>query len=122
MSKNNTYTIDASGKSPGRLAVEISVLLRGKNNPDFMPNVDSGNKVIITNTSKLKITREKAKITKYYKHSGYLGGIKEIMLKDFFAKDPNKILRKAVYGMLPKNKLRAKMIRRLKLFKENAKS
>lgn len=112
-----TYTIDASNKILGRLAVEIAVLLRGKNKPDFDYHVDSGDAVVVINTSKIKITGKKAELKKYYRHSGYLGGIKEITYKNLFNKDPNTILRKAVYGMLPANKLRAKMMKRLKLYK-----
>jgi len=111
-----TYTIDASGKVLGRLAAEIAVRLRGKNKPDFSPHIDAGNVVIVINTSKIKITGKKAEQKKYYRHSGYAGGIKEITYKELFKKNPNQVLKKAVYGMLPKNKLRAKMIKRLKLY------
>lgn len=114
---NKTYKIDASGKILGRLAAEIAVLLRGKNKPNFVPYLDLGNSIIVTNTSKIRVTGNKAELKKYYRHSGYLGGIKETTYKELFKKDPNKVLRKAVYGMLPKNKLRAKMIKRLKLYK-----
>lgn len=114
--KPKVYTIDASGRVLGRLAVEIAILLRGKHRPDFAPHLDMGDIVIVTNTSKIRVTGKKADLKKYYRHSGYPGGIKEITYKKLFAKDPNKILRKAVYGMLPQNKLRAKMLRRLKLF------
>lgn len=115
-----TYTIDATGRVLGRLAAEIAILLRGKNRPDFVHHLDLGNSVIVTNTSKIRVTGKKAELKKYYRHSGYVGGIKEIKYKDLFNKDPNKVLRKAIYGMLPKNKLRAKMMKRLKLF-EHAK-
>lgn len=118
MSKK-TYTIDATGKRLGRLAVEIAVLLRGKNEPDFSFNVDSGNKVTVVNTSRISFNPKKARLKKYWRHSGYLGGIKEVVYEDLFKKDPNKVLRGAVYGMLPDNKLRAKAIKRLTLFKEN---
>lgn len=114
---NKTYKIDASGKILGRLAVEIATLLRGKNKPDFAPHLDLRNNIIVTNTSKIKVTGKKTELKKYYRHSGYLGSIRETTYKDLFKKDSNKILRKAVYGMLPKNKLRAKMIKRLKLYK-----
>jgi len=113
---SKTYTIDASGKVLGRLAAEIAVLLRGKNKPDFSPHIDAGDTVVVINTSKIKITGKKAEQKKYYRHSGYVGGIKEISYKEFFKKNPNQVLKRAVYGMLPKNKLRAKMIKRLKLY------
>lgn len=111
-----TYTIDATGKVLGRLAAEIAVLLRGKNKPDFSPHIDVGDSVVVINTSKIKVTGKKAEQKKYYRHSGYPGGIKETAYKKLFEKDSNEVLRKAIYGMLPKNKLRAKMMRRLKLY------
>lgn len=117
--KKRRHTIDASGKILGRLAVEIATLLRGKNKPDFAPHLDSGDIVIVINTSKIKVTGKKTELKKYYRHSGYLGGIKEITYKNLFSKDPNEILRKAVYGMLPVNKLRSKMMKRLKLYKHD---
>lgn len=114
-----TYTIDAAGKILGRLAAEVAVLLQGKHKPNFAPHLDTEDKVIVINTSKIKITGKKSEQKKYYRHSGYPGGIKEIKYKDLFAKDPDEVLRKAIYGMLPKNKLRAKMINRLILFKND---
>jgi len=110
------YTIDASGKILGRLAAEIAVLLQGKHKPNFAPNVNTEDTLRVINTSKIKISGKKAEQKKYYRYSGYPGGIKKIDYKQLFEKDPNKVLRKAVYGMLPKNKLRAKMIKRLKLY------
>lgn len=112
-----TYTIDATDKILGRLAAEIAVLLRGKNRPDFAPYLDIENNVTVINTSKIRISGKKAESKKYYRHSGYPGGIREITYKRLFAKDSNEVLRKAVYGMLPRNKLRPKMMRRLKLYK-----
>lgn len=114
-----TYTIDASGKILGRLAAEVAVLLRGKNRPSFAPHLDLGDSIIVTNTSKIKVTGNKAELKNYYYHSGYPGGIKKIVYKELFKKDPDKVLRNAVYGMLPKNKLRAKIMRRLKLYKHD---
>ena len=114
-----TYTIDATEKVLGRLAVEIAILLRGKDKPDYVPYLDMGQEVVVVNTSRIKVTGKKAESKKYYRHSGYPGGIKEITYKRLFARDPNEILRKAVYGMLPRNKLRAKMIKRLKLYKHD---
>lgn len=114
--KRKVHTIDATDKILGRLAAEIAVLLRGKNKASFMPNLDLGDGVIVINTSKIKVSGKKAELKKYYRHSGYPGGIKEITYKELFSKNPNKVLRKAVYGMLPRNKLRSKMIKRLKLY------
>jgi len=112
--KRETHTIDAAGQPLGRLAVEIAVLLRGKHRPDFMPNKDAGDFVIIKNIEKIKFTGKKFDKKIYYHHTGYLGGLKETPLKTLFEKDPDRVLRKAVFGMLPKNKLRAKQIKRLK--------
>lgn len=113
-----THIIDASGKSLGRLAAEIAILLRGKNKPNFSPNINNEDKVIVINVAKLKPLGKKAELKKYYRHSGYLGGIKEITYKELFSQNPSIVLKKAVYGMLPRNKLRAKMIKNLILFNE----
>lgn len=109
-----TYTIDATGKILGRLAAEIAILLQGKNKPDYSSHINREEEIVVINTSKIKTTGKKGEQKKYYRHSGYPGGLKEITYKELFTKDSNKILRKAVYGMLPKNKLRARMMKRLK--------
>ena len=118
MTPKKTYTIDASGKILGRLSAEIAFLLQGKNLPSYVPYLDNGAEVIVINTSQLKVTGKKNEQKKYYRHSGYPGGLKEVAYKDIFSRDPNEVLRRAVYGMLPRNKLRAKMMKRLKLYKE----
>jgi len=112
--KRKTHTIDAAGHPLGRLAVEIAMLLRGKHRPDFAPNKDAGDFVVVKNIEKIKFTGKKIDKKIYYHHTGYLGSLKEIPLKTLFEKDPIKVLRKAVFGMLPKNKLRAQQIKRLK--------
>lgn len=117
MLQRNTHTIDVTGKILGRLAVEITIFLRGKNKPDFAPNKDIGDFVVVKNVDKLKFSGKKMEQKKYYHHSGYLGGLKELPLKKLFKKRPSEVLRKAVWGMLPKNKLRAKQIKRLKFTK-----
>lgn len=108
------HTIDAAEKVLGRLAAEIAVLLRGKHKSDFAPYKDIGDVVIVKNVARLKFTGKKMEQKKYYRHSGYLGGLKEISLKKLFEKNPSEVFKKAVFGMLPNNKLRAKMIKRLK--------
>jgi len=113
--KRNTHTIDATNKVLGRLATEIAVLLRGKNKPDFAPNKDIGGFVIIKNADRIRFTGKKFEQKKYYHHTGYLGGLKETPLKRIFERNPGEVLRRAVFGMLPKNKLRAKQIKRLKI-------
>lgn len=111
---SKTHTINASGRVLGRLATEIANLLRGKNKPDFLPYKDTGDFVIVKNVDKIKFTGRKLEKKKYYRHSGYLGGIKETSLRKLSQQNPNEILRKAVFGMLPKNKLRARIIKKLK--------
>ncbi|MDO8436508.1 MAG: 50S ribosomal protein L13 [bacterium] len=113
--ERNIRAIDATDKVLGRLATEIANFLRGKNRPDFAPNKDGGDIVVVKNVEKLKFTGRKMEQKKYYHHSGYLGGLKEMPLKKLFEKDPAEVLRKAVFGMLPKNKLRSEMIKRLKI-------
>ena len=113
--QRNTHTIDAKNRVLGRLATEIAILLRGKHKLDFAPNKDIGDFVIIKNADKIRFTGKKFEQKKYYHHTGYLGGLKEISLKKLFEKNPTQVLKKAVFGMLPKNKLRAKQIKRLKI-------
>jgi len=115
MSERQTHTIDATDKVLGRLAAQIAVLLRGKHKPNFVPYKDMGDFVIVENVNKLKFTGKKIEQKKYYRHSGYWGGLKEIPLKKLFAERPAEVLRRAVYRMLPKNKLRVKMIKRLRI-------
>ena len=112
--QRETHTIDAASKVLGRLATEIAVLLRGKHKPDFQPNQDKGDFVKVKNIDKIRLTGKKMEKKKYYHHSGYIGGLKETPLKKVFAKSPAEVLRRAVWGMLPKNKLRAEQIKRLK--------
>ena len=114
MMERETHKIDASGKILGRLASEITILLRGKHKSNFQPNEDGGDFVIVKNVSKIRVTGKKMEKKKYYRHSGYLGGLKEISLKELFAKDPAKVLKIAVLRMLPRNKLSREQIKRLK--------
>ena len=113
--ERETHKIDAKDKVLGRLAVQISNFLRGKNKPNFVPYKDMGDFVIVENIRDIKLTGKKAEQKKYYHHSGYPGGLKEVPLKKLFEKDPAKILKEAVFGMLPKNKLRKEQIKRLKI-------
>lgn len=113
--QRKTHTIDATGKVLGRLASEIVILLRGKHKPDFAPYKDAGDFVVVKNVKNLKFTGKKIEQKKYFRHSGHLGGEKFIPLKKLFKEKPAEVLKRAVYGMLPKNKLRARMIKRLKI-------
>jgi large subunit ribosomal protein L13 len=113
--QRKTHTIDAGGKVLGRLATQIAVLLRGKHKPTFVPYKDEGDFVVVKDIKNIKITGKKLEQKKYYRHSGYPGGFKEIAMKKLFAEKPAEVLKKAVWGMLPKNKLRKEMIKRLKI-------
>lgn len=108
------HKIDATGKVLGRLATEIAILLRGKQKPGFVPYKDMGDIVVIQNAKDIKFTGNKLAQTQYFRHSGYLGGDRRIPVKKVFAAKPGEVLKRAVFGMLPKNKLRIKMIKRLK--------
>ena len=110
------YVIDAKGLTLGKLATKISVILMGKNKVSFAPFLDNGDYVIVLNCDKFSVTGKKMSDKKYYTHSGYLWGLKETSLAALLAKKPAKALELAVSGMLPKNKLRAWMLARLKLF------
>lgn len=107
------HIIDATNKSLGRLATQTAIWLQGKNKPSYDHSKDEGDFVKILNINKIKFTGKKFDQKKYYSHSGYPGGIKEKKLKDIFQSSPYKIIRYSVYQMLPKNKLRSKMIKRL---------
>lgn len=113
--QRDIHTIDATGKSLGRLASEIAKLLRGKHKPSWVSYKDVGDFVVVKNIGKLKFTGRKFEGKIYRRHSGYPGGLKEERLRDLFGKEPAKVLRKTVLGMLPKNKLRKQQIKRLTL-------
>lgn len=112
--KNETYRIDAEGKVLGRLATEIATILRGKNKADFAPNKESGNIVVVLNADKIKVTGKKMEQKTYFKHTGYVGKDQHIPMERIFQKKPSELLRMAVLGMLPKNRLRDRQIKRLK--------
>lgn len=114
-----TQIIDVSGKRLGKIAAEIAVLLKGKHKANYLPNVFSGEKVIVVNSDQLDIEPHKAETKKYFHYSGYPGGISEISLKKLFAKDSRKVIWNAVYGMLPKNKLRNVMLKNLEICKDD---
>lgn len=120
MIMNKEYKIDAENKVLGRLASEVAVLLRGKNDPRFNPTEFSGNKVTVFNTDKIAVTGRKLKQKMYRRHSGYIGGLKEERLEQVMEKDSRRAVREAISGMLPKNRTRAKWLRNLTLIKGNA--
>jgi large subunit ribosomal protein L13 len=108
--------IDAEGKTLGRLATEVARLLRGKHKPTFTPFLDTGDYVIVINTSKMVLTGNKLDQKKYRHHTGYPGGLKEVDYRTLMAKNPEKALELAVKGMLPKNSLGRQMFRKLHVY------
>jgi len=113
------HFLDASKESFGRLASKAAVLLRGKNKVDFVPHIDGGDYVVVVNSDNLKYTKDKNKDKIYHRFSGYPGGIASISLEDQIKKDSRKVINSAVYNMLPKNKLRTQMLKRLKIYKDD---
>lgn len=107
------HEIDATHKVFGRLATEIATLLRGKDRPNYEPHLLPQNRVVVSGLDKLVFTGKKMKQKKYYHYSGYPGGMKTRVLENEFRKNPNRVLRMAVYRMLPKNRLRDKIIKNL---------
>ncbi|MBO4264567.1 MAG: 50S ribosomal protein L13 [Clostridia bacterium] len=123
MAKNETierrwYVIDAAGKPVGKTAVMAANILRGKHRPEFTPHVDCGEFVIIINASKAIFTGNKLQNKKYYRHSGYIGGLKEVSAKTLMASKPEEVLRLAVKGMLPKNTIGANSLTRLRVYRD----
>ena len=110
------YLIDCSGKKLGRLSVQIANISRGKNKPEYTPNSDVGDFVVLINAERIEISGNKSKDKIYFKHTGYPGNLKEINFQDLLSKDPEKVLRNAVKGMLPKNRLNRKIINKLKVY------
>lgn len=110
------YVIDAKGKVLGRLATEIARILRGKHKPTFTPHVDTGDFVIVVNADKVKVTGRKLKQKIYYNHSLYPGGLKRRTLEEMLATKPTEVIRRAVWGMLPHNRLGRKLIKKLKVY------
>jgi len=114
--QRNWYLVDAENKVLGRLASELAKILRGKNKPEFTPHVDTGDYIIVINADKVNLTGNKWKDKVYYRHSGYPGGIKSITADNLKAKRPEDLIRFAVKGMLPKNRLGRKLFKKLKVY------
>ena len=110
------YVVDAEGKTLGRLATQIADTLRGKGKPQYTPHVDTGDFVVVVNAEKIAVTGNKLDQKMYYRHSGYPGGLKERTLREQLERRPTEVLRKAVKGMLPKNRLAAKQLTKLKIY------
>jgi len=110
------FLVNAEGKTLGRLASEIAKVLRGKHKPIYTPHLDCGDYVIVINADKVQVTGRKLDQKMYYRHSGYPGGIKSISLRNQLQKHPERVLEAAVRGMLPKNRLGRKMLKKLKVY------
>jgi large subunit ribosomal protein L13 len=110
------WVVDAEGKNLGRLASEIALVLRGKNKPQYTPHVDTGDFVVVVNAGKIAVTGNKLEGKIYYRHSGYPGGLRSRTLGEMLERRPTEVLRKAVKGMLPKNRLAAKQLTKLKIY------
>lgn len=111
----NTIEINAAGIAPGRVATQVARALQGKNKANYQTHIDGGDFVVITNAAKILLTGKKMAQKDYFHHTSHPGGLKRTPLKKVFDKDPASVLKRAVYGMLPKNKLRDQMIKRLSI-------
>ena len=110
------FLVDATDKTLGRLASELAQILKGKHKPQYAPNVDAGDFVVLINAEKIAVTGRRLDQKKYYRHSGYPGGLSEMKLKDMLQKHPDRPIKLAVKGMLPKNVLGRQMLTKLKVF------
>jgi large subunit ribosomal protein L13 len=118
--QNKWLVVDADGAILGRLASNIASRLRGKHNPLFTPHVDMGDSVVVINAEKIRLTGRKLKQKQYYRHSGYIGGLKSISAEKLLEKRPEDLIRFAVKGMLPKNRLGSKLFKKLKVYAGNS--
>jgi large subunit ribosomal protein L13 len=114
--KQGWFVVDAQGKVLGRLATQIAMRLRGKHKPEYTPHIDTGDFVVVVNASKLRVTGRKSEDKKYYRHTGFPGGIRETSFAKLHATRPERVLQKAVKGMLPKGPLGYAMLRKLKVY------
>ncbi|MBV8951767.1 MAG: 50S ribosomal protein L13 [Actinobacteria bacterium] len=110
------HVVDADGMVLGRVATEVATLLRGKHKPIWAPHVDTGDHVIVVNAARLSVTPRKLDDKRYFRHSGYPGGLREESLAHLYERDPERVVRLAVKGMLPKNRLGRSMLRKLRVY------
>lgn len=110
------FIVDAEGQTLGRFASQVAAVLRGKHKPQYSPAVDVGDYVIVLNAEKIRVTGRKMEQKKYYRHSGYPGGLSEITLADQLARHPTRVIKAAVRGMLPRNRLGRKQLKKLKVY------
>ena len=118
--KHDWYVVDAQGKVLGRLAAQIAARLRGKHKPEFTPHVDTGDFIVVVNAAKLRVTGRKALDKKYFRHSGYPGGVYETNFAKMQARFPERVLQYAVKGMLPKGPLGYAMLKKLKVYSDGS--
>ena len=114
--QRNWYLIDAEGAILGRLATQIAMILRGKNKPQYTPHVDTGDFVVVINADKVQLTGNKASTKTYYHHTGYNGGLKAESFREAMEKHPERVIERAVRGMLPKTTLGRQQLRKLKVY------
>jgi large subunit ribosomal protein L13 len=114
--ERNWLVVDAEGKTLGRLATQVADLLRGKRKPEYTPHVDVGDFVVIVNAEKIRVTGNKLAAKRYYRHSGYPGGLRSRTLGEMLERRPEEVIRKAVRGMLPRNRLGRKQLTKLKVY------
>lgn len=115
------HKIDATSQVLGRLSTEVADLLRGKKKPEFVPNLDLGDSVIVFNAKNIRLTGNKLEDKTYYWHTSYPGGIRQKTASEIMSQDPTELIRRAVYGMLPKNKLRQHWMNRLTIYSDEIK-
>jgi len=114
--ERNWLVVDAAGKTLGRLATQVADVLRGKRKPTYTPHVDVGDFVVVVNAEKIRVTGNKLADKRYYRHSGYPGGLKSRTLQEMLDRRPEEVIRKAVRGMMPRNRLARKQITKLKVY------
>jgi large subunit ribosomal protein L13 len=117
MKGNNWFVVDADGQVLGRLATRVARILIGKDKPKFTPQLDCGDHVVVINAEKIRLTGNKIDQKVYYRHSGYPGGLKETPVRELLRRRPEEVVREAVLGMLPKNKLRAHRAKKLRVYR-----
>lgn len=114
--RQDWYLVDAEGQTLGRLASQLASRLRGKHRAEFTPHVDTGDYIVVVNAAKIRVTGKKLRDKIYYRHTGYIGNMKSRSLEDRLAKEPEKVITDAVKGMLPRNPLGRKMLKKLRVF------
>ena len=114
--ERNWFVVDANGKTLGRLATQIADALRGKRKPTYTPHIDTGDFVVVVNAEKIRVTGDKLAAKRYYRHSGYPGGLRSRTLGEMLERRPEEVIRRAVRGMLPRNRLGRKQLTKLKVY------